>query len=44
MSRYIPEQYEPEVLKRIQDLEKEMLADFSRICKEPFWERSAIKI
>ena len=34
MSRYIPEQYEPEVLKRIQDLEKEMLADFSRICKE----------
>lgn len=26
--------YEPEVLERIQNLEKEMLADFSRICKE----------
>ena len=26
--------YEPEVLEKIQNLEKEMLADFSRICKE----------
>lgn len=26
--------YEPEVLERIQNLEKEMLADFGRICKE----------